>query len=399
MSIEYALVNKRVLALLRQKTQVSFEYLEKTTGKSRDILLEWEDIDNSKRPTINQAKILAKGCHVPFACLYMRPEDVGICSIPNLKNLRTMKNAIQQDDSLLNLSIVDIIEARRFLIETKEDLEESIPVFSLKINGDSVSQWADKIRKYFSLDLSKQYKSMSTRQFFIYLKRAIEDKGIFIHGLSGVPLESARGIAIYNEILPIIGINNEDHYPAKAFSIIHELVHIIKRASVMCNDMYSSFSVLKEEIFCNAVAGEVLVPEVALKIVMENYSHISLSVDVIEKVARHFSVSKEVIIRRLLDVSPPYIDKVKYLAFAEEFAQMYEHNKELAKQARKEGRASNIFISPNRDAIDKNSTSLSKCFLHGFGEGLFDKQDISRYLGLSPRHVDKYLWEVSTWDK
>ena len=79
---------------------------------------------------------------------------------------------------------------------------------------------------------------------------------MFIQGFSGVDTEIARGVAIYNDLYPIISINNDDRYPAKTFSIIHELVHIFKRQSTMCNDMVTSFSAQQEEVFCNAVAGE-----------------------------------------------------------------------------------------------------------------------------------------------
>ena len=66
-------------------------------------------------------------------------------------------------------------------------------------------------------------------------------------------MEMARALAIYVKEMPIIGINDEDRPPAKSFSMIHELVHIFKRESSLCNDMRSARS---EEVFCNAVAGE-----------------------------------------------------------------------------------------------------------------------------------------------
>ena len=398
MTIQYALINKGVLTLLREKTHVSFEFLEQSTGKTRDMLLAWEDANSPELPTIHQAKTLARSFRVPFACLYMKVDDITIAPLPNLRNMRTLPNSTPQDDSILNLSIIELIEARTFFIETKTDLNESIPTFSLLIRGSNVSDWANSIRKYFSLDLSIQYKCPSTRQFFLYLKNAVENKGVFIHSMSGVPLDSARGVAIHFDALPIIGVNDSDRPPAKSFSIIHELVHIIKRSSSLCNDMYSSFTASGEEIFCNAVAGEVLVPESALNIFMKNYAGVVLTVEIIEQIAKHFSVSKEVVIRRLLEASPPYISRNEYQTFSDEFQRIYDLDREAANQARKEGHSPQIFTSPSRDAIDRTSMVLSRSILHGYGEGLFDKQDISRYLGIAPRHVDKFLRAVSTWD-
>jgi Zn-dependent peptidase ImmA (M78 family) len=40
-------------------------------------------------------------------------------------------------------------------------------------------------------------------------------------------LEIARAIALYDDKTPIIGINEEDRPPAKTFSIVHELTHLL----------------------------------------------------------------------------------------------------------------------------------------------------------------------------
>lgn len=111
--------------------------------------------------------------------------------------------------------------------------------------------------------------------------------------------------------MPIIGINDEDRPPAKTFTIIHELVHLFKRESSLCNDMSSSASTLSEEVFCNAVAGELLVPKRALRIVLEHGHYFApYSIDDIKRVADRFSVSREVIVRRLLELRK--IDQSEY---------------------------------------------------------------------------------------
>lgn len=79
-------------------------------------------------------------------------------------------------------------------------------------------------------------------------------------------------MAIVDDSMPIIGINDNDRYPAKYFSILHELVHIIKRTSSICNDMIGSTPWDDEEVFCNTVVGEVLVPRTVLYSFAKNYS-------------------------------------------------------------------------------------------------------------------------------
>ena len=76
--------------------------------------------------------------------------------------------------------------------------------------------------------------------------------------------------------------------------------------------MYGARTSDQEEVFCNAVAGETLVPEEELRNKMASYNTSVISLEIIEKVATQFSVSKEVIIRRLFDATPPYISNAQY---------------------------------------------------------------------------------------
>ena len=78
----------------------------------------------------------------------------------------------------------------------------------------------------------------------------------------------------------------------------------MKRESSLCNDMTNTSQTLSEEIFCNAVAGELLVPERALNITLKNGQYVSpYSKEDILQISKHFSVSRDVIIRRMLDLN------------------------------------------------------------------------------------------------
>ena len=308
-----ALINKGTLALLRETTKVSSAYLGKKVRKEGSVVLSWEDQTSDVLPTINQAKLLAKTYSVPFASLYMNPQDINLEKLPNLVNRRTIQDPATQDDSALNIALIDMLNVRQLFIEVNEELEESIQAFNISITGTEVKAWAEQIRAQFDIDLTSQYQCPSTRQFYLYLKRQIEHQGVFIQCFDNVPIETARGISIYYDLLPVIGINADDRPPAKSFSIIHELVHIIKRTSSICNDMYTSLVGTDEEVFCNAVAGEVLVPESALKIKLEPRRGTAMTVEIIQKIADQFCVSKEVIARRLLDIKPAYYEPIKIL--------------------------------------------------------------------------------------
>lgn len=395
MAYIYAQINKNTLAYIFEGKKVSKEYVVSKTGVKSEKLDKWLDVSDVLFPTINQAKSIATCLHIPFAGFYMNPEHVKLKSIPSVKNYRTLYGRTALDDSAINIAMMDLVRERDFLLEACEETDTSLPSFNLSITlREDPILWAKKIRELFDIQLDVQYKSTSSRKFYLYLREKIETAGVFVHCFTDVPMEMARAVAIYDNIMPIIGINDEDRPPAKSFSMIHELVHIFKRESSLCNDMRSARN---EEIFCNAVAGELLVHKDALestlrlKDMQKPYSKHD-----IEYLADKFSVSKEVIIRRLLDTG--HIDDIVYETYADEFRRDIEMQKEERKIAKQEGRT---LPGPkkvvSREAIDRTSAAVCKVLCHGYGNDIYSKQDIARHLGISQKHFNKFLMEVVSW--
>ncbi len=395
----YALINKEVIPYICISKKVTVEYLHNSTNFKADKLTRWLDVTDATLPTILQAKKLASCLHVPFAALYMNTEDINVKAIPLIKNYRTLDGNLVIDDSSFNIAICDVLQERDFLLEQSAEL--GIPVLPFSIPSvsanDSATCWAQAIRQHYSIDLKEQFGFSSSRKFYLYLREKLERKGVFVQCFTDVPIEVARGFAVYEQTLPIIGINADDRSPAKSFSLIHELVHIIKRESSVCNVMYNATSSQKEEVFCNAVAGELLVPKDALMIVLKNGSYsLPYSIDNIQLIADKFSVSKEVIIRRLLDCGR--ISDSEYKTYSDEFRAIIEKDREEQRLARKAGIQTGFGKSPSRDAIDRTSSVVCKTLYYGYGEEIYSKRDIAQHLGIAQKHVDKFLLEVSKWN-
>ena len=392
-ALVFAKVNKETLRFIRDKKQISFNYIERIAKLKEAQVSLWEDETSVKLPTINQAKELAKCYRVPFAGFYMNSVDINIKHLPRFVNKRTMIGAVA-DDSAVNLALLDLICERDFYLEIKDILREDKPVFNLHIpDSFGISEWARIIREYFDLKLTDQYKSPSKRKFYLYLREKIEKKGIFIQGFQKVDVGTLRGVAIVDGSLPIIGINDEDRYPAKSFSILHELIHVIKRTSSICNDMYGSNSSDDEEVFCNAVAGEVLVPQNALLSLLKNFPQISIKE--IDSIANKFSVSSEVIARRLYDIGK--CGKIWYEQISDELARRFIDERENLKAVVKMGISEGPRRNMPREAVDRTSTSLCDALLKGYSEGIFDKADISAHIGIGQKHISKFVTEVMGW--
>lgn len=390
-----AIIDKNTIYNIRKHIGITYDYISgKTKCKISQIQI-WEDSSNDIYPTINQAKKIAKCYHIPFAGLYMNFNNININHLhkPKYFNMRTMPSTQNIDDSELNIAIVDLLNSRETLIDIKKELNEEIKPFNIFINTNDIKEFASSLRERFNIDIKKQYQLKSTRKLYLYIRNEIEKEDILIQNFSGVRPETIRGLALYNNVLPVIGINAEDRYPAKTFSIIHELVHICKRDSTVCNDMSDSFSAKSEEVFCNAVAGEFLVPESEIENIISNNNYEELDIDTISEISKRFSVSNEVIVRRLYDMN--IINNQKYFILTEALNEKYR----LEKESQKSNTEKNMYRrSIPREVIDKNSSILCRALFYSYCDDIINKQDYARYLNINQKHVEKILTEVSKWE-
>ena len=127
-----------------------------------------------------------------------------------------------------------------------------------------------------------------------------------------------------------------------------------------------------------------------------SYTADEIDLDIVTALATKFSVSKEVICRRLLDAGR--ITQQKYSALVSAVHVTFENEREIAREYRK-ATGKGIPRNISREAIDQNSTALCRTFYHGFREGYFDKQDVARYLGIKQSHIDKFMLEVDVYKR
>ena len=102
-----------------------------------------------------------------------------------------------------------------------------------------------------------------------------------------------RGFAIAHKLVPLVFVNGRDAEVAAVFTLVHELAHIWLGVTGVSDVNPSRFGDPVERL-CNRVAANLLVPKDAF---LERWAE---SWD-LERLAKHFRVSKLVIARRALD--------------------------------------------------------------------------------------------------
>ncbi len=197
-------------------------------------------------------------------------------------------------------------------------------------------------------------------------KKVVTEKlGILIFETKGVPIEEMRGLSIFHEEVPIILLNGKDSVNGRIFSLFHELTHLLLGESAICDNDEN----IKEEIFCNAVAGEFLVPEDDLNNnINEN---ISLSLDLLINLADLYGVSAQVVLRRLYDTNN--ISK-------KDFISQFENFDEYSSLKCDGG---NYF----NNMLKYNSESYCARVLEAYENGIITSGEFSRFTSLKKRFI------------
>lgn len=163
---------------------------------------------------------------------------------------------------------------------------------------------ASDLRKTLAID-SKPENIRTPNDYYSFIVRKAEELGILVfkNGVVGnntsrpLSVNEFRGFAISDSIAPVVFINGRDSSAAWVFTLVHELAHIWRGDSAISDA--SSNSKNSEEVLCNKVAAETLVPEIHFRKIWEETK--GSTDDKLLTVQSTFVVSMLVVARRALD--------------------------------------------------------------------------------------------------
>lgn len=383
-----ALITPEVLLWARQFAQIPLEEAAKSAGVKVEKLIAWEA--GEEYPTIRQAKILANKYRVPFACFYLPfPPEI---KLPKNKDFRKLYQPLEQTGTFsteLIFLMRDALEKREIALDLLEELGSKPKPFEhfIEISSLKKSTISDEIRGFLGISYETQKKLRNPRKAFNFFRMAFERSGILVFQAKDIPLFEMRGMSIYEELLPIIIVNRKDTYTARCFTLFHELVHILTRTPGICDIIEDEEPNIASDIesLCNKVAAECLVPKnffVKENIVREKQgSH--WTDEEIKKLSNLYSVSREVIVRRLYDLN--YVDinfyKAKRIQYIEEFKN-YEGKKD-----KKSG--SGGFIHPVTDVVSSAGKLFVGLVLEAFNQNYITPNEASSFLGIRTKYFSK----------
>lgn len=313
-----ALITPEVLKWVRERRiRLEIGYAAKRLKIEPERLEAWEN--GTEQLTISQLKKIAKLYKTHISVFYLPEPPTGFQSPIDYRVLSESPDINEEQTYKLNANIIEAFERREMLIDFYKLLEESPPQVKLKVSEEEDPvRVAQKITEFLEFDRTQLQQANDPYAALTFWKQTIEAKGILVCHTSvnthlSVELKTVRGFCLAHRPFPVIVLNSKDSPYGRIFTIIHELVHIAIRKSIIQNTGFSRIedpALNETEVFCNQVAAEVLVPENELLEVVK----LQMLKKELSRISKHFHVSSEVIMRWLSTlgrIPPQYYETYK----------------------------------------------------------------------------------------
>lgn len=380
----YAYVNNELLVWARSVTpfETLLDVQERLKIEASKIE-QWEK--GEEYPSITEAKKLAKLYKVPFATFFL-PEPPEVEPRP-YTDRRTFNTTVYREVSYdLWSEISRILGNREKMLEYDEDNDEdneysNLPVFE---ESDSVKHMAETIRDFLGIRLPFKNKSAYGKAYNYY-RSILEGHGVMVAQVTGVSLEEMKGISMSFERFPIVAVNNKDYDRAKAFSLMHEMAHLIRRSSSLCMIDFDERNDAEEKL-CDSIAAEILMPE---KEFLEVANEISMvyhewSLECLNAIANRFAVSAVSVVRRLTELKK--ISKSEYQKIYKMLMDDFEMKREQI-EAAKEGQ--NMIIPYYTKYLNKEGYLFTKIIMSSYSRGAISFGEMCQTLNVNRSHIDK----------
>ncbi len=169
--------------------------------------------------------------------------------------------------------------------------------------GSTPANVAAKVRGFLDVSIDDQRHWRGVAAALDAWRESIEAHGVYVFKASFTQRE-VSGFCLYGEEFPIIYLNNSVAKTRQIFTLFHELAHLLLQTNGITKRDDSYISRLhgddrEIEVFCNAFAGELLVPQGSLPALTGRGIP---SDELIGQAAADLKVSREVVLRRLLDL-------------------------------------------------------------------------------------------------
>lgn len=337
-------------------------------------LEEWEA--GAAQPTLKQLEAFARAVHVPTGYLFLSSPPDEPVPIPDFRTVAGRRVTRPSPDLL---DTIYLCQERQSWYREYARIEGQ-PGLGF-VNSATVAKPATTVaaemRKKLDFQVAERKECATWSDALRLFTQRADQIGILVM-VSGVvasnnhrrldPAEF-RGFALADPLAPLVFINGADTKAAQMFTLAHELAHIWLGSSALSNiDARPAPDARREEIWCNAVAAEFLVPLADLRAELSDDEQLPHTMS---RLARSFKVSTLVVLRRLLDAE--WIDRPIFEM------QWQSESERLKTLKRSSGGGGNFY----RTTLARVSRRFARALVESTREGHTLYRDAFRMVGVS----------------
>ena len=258
------------------KKEIYFWALEESQKEYEEIknrfprLEDW--MEGDKKPTFKQLQSFADFLKIPLGYLFLKePPKINIMEA----EFRSINNQLPNMSKNLKDTITAMDMKRNWMSDYRKDLGWDKLTIIEKLNqqkNGTISHDASLAKELLGLKEDWYTAVKDHSMAYNFLKNKMEDKGILVmqNGVVGnntrrkLEIHEFRAFMLYDDIAPIIFINNIDSLGGKIFSLVHEFIHVlIGHENLFIED--ELYSTKENERYINRLTGEFLMPQARIK--------------------------------------------------------------------------------------------------------------------------------------
>lgn len=292
-------VTRELITWARERAGYTFEELQRDFQK----IEAWEDPEGEIFPTYPQLERLSEKFKVPIAVFFF-PEPPHLPPIAD--SFRTLPEALfEQIPRRVRLLLRKAKALQLNLVElcNGQNPSEKNIGRDIEFRADvDLEEAARTVREYIGISLEQQFAWADGDEAAKGWREALLGAGIFVFK-DAFRVPTYSGFCLYDDVFPIIYVNNSVAKTRQIFTLFHELAHLLFHTSGIDTITEEFIPILPDparriEIFCNRFAAEFLVPEVAFR---RAIAGLEPTEETAEQLADAFNVSREMIFRKFLD--------------------------------------------------------------------------------------------------
>ena len=378
-----AAVKPELLVWARESAGLELDVVARRIQVKPERLASWEA--GERRPTIRQLRNLGRVYKRPIAVFFLSKAPQKFQAMHDFRRLPGEVAGFASPE--LRVEIRRARYRRDVALELFRLRGESPPSFDARaqLTGDP-EDVAAKARGLLGVSYDMQVAFRTDYDALNGWRSAVEDMGVLVFQARNVELAEMRGFSLADDPLPVIVANIKDRPRGRVFTLLHEFVHLMLHEEGLC-DLTEHASVPPEErrveVFCNHVAGAILMPRTTLlseDLLRQHSASPVWADDELLELSRRYQVSQESMLRRLLVLGRT--TTAFYQIKRNEFLQSY---RERDEEADRDGG----FAPPYRLAVATAGQGFVRLVLDGYYNERITASDLSDFLGVRLKHLPR----------